>query len=158
MNKRQKVKGRITTVLIVLAVAVAAVGIGLFVNILVIQSSWKNDRLELSEQFGYSKHGDCKISCGGTELPADAKILDYYFNIIIFPKSMAIDRKYIPPADDSILLTLADTVLTFTPTDDGHRTNLNWCLNGEEHNYTIGGTMDYIHLLRYFKNAASRAE
>ena len=158
MSKRQKLKGRITTVLIALAVAAAAVGIGLFANILIIQSSWKNDRLELSEQFGCSKQGSCTISCGEKELPADAKILDYYFNIIIFPKSMAINRRYVPPADNSIVLTLADTVLTFTPTDDGHRTNLNWCLNGKEHNYTIGGTMDYVHLLRYFKNAASHVE
>ena len=152
VKKQLKLKSLLLHIAIGLALAVALAFLAYLSYVLILQSSWKSDRLKLTAYFsdGYSK--SCRLEQDGVWTSADDAVLDYYFNILTFPRSMAIGRGTVESSPEDILLYLPGTTVAFSPGKDGVSTHVQWEMDGKTVGYTLGGTMDYKHLQTYFNN------
>lgn len=154
---RSKRKHSLLIPFCVLAIAGAMVLIGWFVHMMTLQTGWKNDRLRLGSYFREAEHSGAKISCNGTTLDADERILNYYYNFLTFPRSMAVRRRVSAELSDAIVIELPKATLYLVEAPDGISTCVLWTEDGKTHAYQIGGSIGYSHLRTYFQNAAVQA-
>lgn len=155
---------RTKSALFTAACAAAVIGavalIAYFAHIMILQTSWKHGLEELDRAFIASRGETCVIARGGVEVEADESVLDYYLGVLTMPRTMA--THYAPSdAGEGIELRLPGLTVTFSPYRDGVSTVVSWESGGESRGYVLGGTMDYVHLTRYFENtvrAAARNE
>lgn len=154
---RSKRKHSLLVPFCLLAIVGAAALIGWFVHMMAMQTNWKNDRLRLGGYFREAELSGAKISCNGTTLDADERILGYYYNFLTFPKSMAVRRGVKAELSDAIVIELPRLTLYLTEAPDSISTCVFWTENGKPHSYQIGGSISYSHLRTYFQNAVSYA-
>ncbi len=138
----------------VLALATAAFGIGWFLYTLCLQSQWKTDRLELTGSFAAASRTGAILSYQGQSLAADERILDYYFDILTFPGSMATGRCKAVDTERSICLSMPDVSLFFAPAAEENALLVFWRQGRQSCGYRLGGSMEFCHLERFFQNAA----
>lgn len=129
-----------------------------FVNLMVLRASFKSDRLELAASFTKASYAKAELEYEGQTLEADQAALDNYLGFLTHNQTMVLRRGGQAPGAGTLYLHLPDTMVCFTPDENGLDTCVQWELNGKRYRYTLRGVTDFEHLTRYLVNVKNRAE
>ncbi len=139
-----------------LAAAICLGCIAWFVNLLVMRTSFKSDRLELAGSFTKAYYDRAELQYGGETFAADRDALDYFLGFLTDNQTMVLRRGGREPDADTIYLYLPDTTLCLTPDENGLDTCVFWELGGKSYRYTLRGVVDFDYLARYLINVKNR--
>ena len=149
-----KKKGLMTTILIVGILLIMLAFILWIVSLFSVQTAWKQDLGKLTECFAGAHSGRMEYE-GESVLIGDREI-DYFQTFLTMPQAMATERCS-ANAPEALTLRLSTVTVSFAPAKDGVSTCVCWEEGGRFHGYVLGGSMDYVHLERYFQNAVNNA-
>lgn len=153
-----RLRGKLLVPCCVLAIAVAVVLIGCFIQMVAVQTSWKRDLQTLERQFSRAYAAGAVLSREATEetVLAGSRDLNYFLQVLNLPGSMATQsgKKAAQAAEDprTLALQLPDYTLFYSPYDGGKSICVSWQEEGESHAYVIGGGMEFSYLEIYFSN------
>lgn len=160
LRLREKLRGKLTIVSCVAALGVALALILYFIYILALQTGWKRDLQRLELQFSQAYTEGAVLCYDGQEVPADARALNYYLQILNMPGLMATRRETQTaknPGDEVIRLELPEYTLHYTLSRDGFSICVYWQEGEKLHAYAVNGGVDFSHLKTYFSNLLRNA-
>lgn len=155
MTKHSTKRGRITTVIIAVVLVAMLAFIVWIVSLFSVQTHWKDDLAGLTASIAAAEEQPCSLSRGGETVEAGSAELDYFETFLTMPLTRA--TGYAGKGEGDIFLILPDVTVSFAPAPDGVSTCVRWEKDGRSYGYVLGGTMDYVHLERYFRNAVNNA-
>lgn len=141
---------------------VAAVGACLaliifFVYTLVLRTSYRAFCLEINDAILHTDIAACTVGRGDEVLPADKAILDYYDEFLLDEGTLVFARKGSEPTERSIILTLGENTLVFTPVDNGTAVCLRWTAPDGTDTYTVRtGYISFAQLSACYTNYRNR--
>ena len=149
-----KTKSRMSIVLIIGILLIMLGFIVWIVSLFSVQTAWKQDLSKLTACLAEGHSGTLEME--GESVLVGTREIDYFQTFLTMPKSMATERSE-PNAPEALTLRLPTVTLSFAPAEDGVSTRVCWEEGGRFHGYVLGGSMDYVHLERYFRNAVNNA-
>ncbi len=153
MNKSK----RTSVIKSVIIVAVLLVVLGFIiwvVSLFSVQTAWKQDLSGLTDLLAGAYSGTLEYQ--GESAPVGDREIDYFQTFLTMPRSMATARTG-PNGEDALTLRLSTVTVSFAPAEDGVSTRVCWENGGRFCGYVLGGSMDYVHLERYFQNLVNNA-
>lgn len=154
MVKKRKIS--VLSICIALAAVFFALGIGYFVHILSLKTSYKNARRDLTACYTDVYHGGfCQASRREEVLEDAAGFADWLLLRFMTQGDTVPIRKEIRKTDtpQTITVTMRDAAIYASPAEQPYYTNLTWKIGENWYGYTVSGVLPFAHVERAFENA-----
>lgn len=153
--RKHERKSRILMALGGTVVVLAVCTIGLVVYTLYLRTRYKETVRQIADHANGIHQTDMSITYHGETLRASDSEVNYYlFVFMLSPYTVPYNRAKHPQSEDSIVLTLGDSALVFTPLPDADKSNIHvsWKTPEEEICYTLRSDMTFRQLESYIIN------
>ena len=152
--KKRKIS--ILSICIALVVLLFAVGIGWFASILVLRTSYKNARRDLTACFAdVYRGGFCQASRRDEVVIDAANFADWVlFGFMTQGDTVPIRRETMKnDTSQTITVTIRDASIYLSPAEQPYYTNLTWKIGDRWYGFTVSGVLPFAHVERAFENA-----